>query len=885
MTTTLPVWALLRDGRIVAIRRLTPADEPAAVHFHQDLSEQNTYLRFFHVPHDHGAEIGRRMCRDEDGTGAALGAWLGPDLVGVAQYEVVGGGDADVAFAVADKAHRLGLATLLLEHLAALARLAGVGRFVADVLAENRDMLRVFADAGLPVLRHSDLHTVGVSMELAAGERYAEAVLARDRQAQAASLRHVLNPVSVAVVGASPRPGSTGGSVLANLRRAGYPGNLAAIHPTATDVGGTPAYRSVADVPFTPELAVIAVPAGALAAAIDDCGQAGVRAVVVLTAGLDRAAGAALRDTCRGYGMRLVGPNCLGVANPHAHLDATFAAHPALAGQVGLAVQSGGIGIALTEQLSRLGIGVSSFTSLGDKYDVSATDLLQWWHGDPDTRQAVLYVESFGNPRRFARVAAEVGRKIPVLAVDAGRSAPAQSAAQSHTAAAATPAATREALFAQAGIIALADLADLVGTSALLAWQPYPAGRGVAIVSNAGGAGILAADACADAGLDVPELAAATARQLAELLPTGAATHNPVDATAGASPEQLVRAAEILAADPAVDAVLVLPVPTAQHDMAEITWADLGITQIAIRLDAAERVAGQAAIPRGGSSSGSLVPVYASARDAAVALARVAAYAAWRRRTEQAPVILAGPARGRVREVVRRFLAAHPEGGWLAPDEAVRLVEAAGVPTVPVRVARSAGEAAVAADGAGYPVAVKAIAHGTVHKHHARGVALGLRDSAAVAAAYRDFAARFGADLTGVLVQPMAHGDLELLAGAYSDPVFGPVVAYGLGGTEADALADKQVRLAPLSEVDAAAMVAGIRAAGAYEHAAGGRPVDVAALRAVVTAVAALAEAVPELAELDLNPVLATAGGARAVDAKARLVPVRPYDPYLRSLR
>jgi acyl-CoA synthetase (NDP forming)/GNAT superfamily N-acetyltransferase len=874
-----PVWALLRDGRIVAIRRLAPVDEPAVVSLHAGMSDETTYLRFFHVPHDHGADVGHRICRREDGTGAALGAWLGTELVGVAEYEVIPDGAAEVAFVVADSAHRLGLATLLLEHLAALARARGIRRFVADVLAENRDMLRVFTDAGLPVLRHGDLHTVGVTMELAEGQRYADAVLARDRQAQAASLRHVFEPASVVVVGASPRLGSTGAAVLGNLRHAGYPGQLAVVHPRAGEVLGTPAYPRVADVPFAPELAVLAVPAAALIGAVADCGQAGVRAVVVLTAGLDRAAGAALREACRGYGMRLVGPNCLGVANAHARLDATFGAHPPRAGQVGLAVQSGGIGIALSEQLSRLGIGVSSFASLGDKYDVSATDLLQWWHDDPETRQAVLYVESFGNPRRFARVAAEVGRRIPVLAVDAGRSAQAQSAAASHTAAAATPAATREALFAQAGIIAIADLGDLVATSALLAWQPLPAGRGVAVVSNAGGAGILAADACVDAGLDVPALTAATRAELAALLPAGAAVQNPVDATAGAAPHLLTGAAEILARDPAVHAVLVLPVPTAQHDMTALRWGSVGVAQLGVRLDAAIRVEGQP------DAAGGSVPVYSAARDAAAALARVAGYAEWRRQPRGVPVTLAGPALAKVRELVDRYLAGNPDGGWLGPDEAVRLVRAAGVATVPVRVAHSVEDAVAAADALGYPVAVKAIATGTVHKHHAKGVALGLRAGGAVAAAYRELATRFGASLTGVLVQPMAHGDLELLTGAYSDPVFGPVVAYGLGGTEADALADRQVRLAPLSDPEAAGMVAGIRAATIYERAAGGQPVDVPALRATVTAVAALADAVPELAELDLNPILATATGVHAIDAKARLAPARPHDPYLRSLR
>jgi acyl-CoA synthetase (NDP forming) len=328
-----------------------------------------------------------------------------------------------------------------------------------------------------------------------------------------------------------------------------------------------------------------------------------------------------------------------------------------------------------------------------------------------------------------------------------------------------------------------------------------------------------------------------------------------------------------------VHAVVVLPVPTAQHDMAVVDWACPGPTVLGVRLDRAERATTEP------DADGGRVPVYSSARDAAVALARAARYALWRQQPRPVPVGLATSELTRVRDVVRRFLAEHPDGGWLPPDEAARLVGAAGVPTVPVRLANSGPDAALAADALGYPVVVKAVATGTVHKHHAGGVALGLAGPAAVEAAYRGMATRFGDALAGVVVQPMARGDLELLVGAYGDPVFGPVVAFGLGGTEADALGDRQVRLAPLSEAGAAAMVGGIRAAAAYRHAAGGGPVDVAALRDVVVRVAALADAVPELAELDLNPVLVTASGVHAVDAKARLAPVRPFDPYLRSLR
>ena len=398
---------------------------------------------------------------------------------------------------------------------------------------------------------------------------------------------------------------------------------------------------SVAELPEPVDLAVVAVPAAAVTASRKECGRRGVRALVVITSGLDAAAGAALLAACRQYGMRLVGPNCFGVAVPAIRLDATFGARHPAPGRAGLAVQSGGIGVALLGHLSRLGIGVSSFASLGDKYDVSGNDLLMWWDQDPGTELAVLYLESFGNPRKFARTARRASAAMPVLTVHAGRSQAGQRAAASHTAAAATTLVTREALFAQAGIIATRDIGELLESAALLASQPVPAGGRIAVVSNAGGAGVLAADACADAGLRVAALGPATQRELSRILPRGAVVAGPVDTTAAVTADAFRQCLEQVAADEAVDAVLALTVPTAIADLVPAAAAaDAGKPLVLTVLDQSDAIR---LLPRtpGGPPR---VPAFAYPASAARALAHAVQYGAWRARAARSRARVRRPA-------------------------------------------------------------------------------------------------------------------------------------------------------------------------------------------------------------------------------------------------
>ncbi|MBO0816332.1 MAG: GNAT family N-acetyltransferase, partial [Actinobacteria bacterium] len=490
-------YALLTDGTTVLIRPAHPADTEAVRAMHAAMSPSNLYLRFFSMsPRNADAEA-VRVCRDPGPDHAALLAWLGDRLVGVASYELVPGQDtAEVAFAVPDDLHGRGIATLLLEHLVSVGRERGLRAFTAQALAENRAMLTVFAAAGLPVQRKMADGVIELTFPIPSGDddrtldSYLDSVAARESRADVASLRHLLRPASVAVVGASRRRGTVGREILRNIVVGGFAGAVYPVNPRASSLEGLRCLASVEELPEQVDLAVLAVPAASVVDVAAGCGRRGVRSLVVITSGLG-ASGADLLAVCRRHGMRLVGPNCFGVAVPPLGLDATFAAtHPA-SGAAGLVVQSGGIGISLLEHLSKLGIGVSSFASVGDKYDVSSNDMLTWWEQDGQTKLAVLYVESFGSPRKFARTARRVGQRMPVLTVVGGRSAAGRVAAASHTAAAATPLVTQEALFGQAGIIAVPGLGELVDVAALVATQPLPAGERVAIVTNAGGAGVL----------------------------------------------------------------------------------------------------------------------------------------------------------------------------------------------------------------------------------------------------------------------------------------------------------------------------------------------------------------------------------------------------------
>jgi acyl-CoA synthetase (NDP forming)/RimJ/RimL family protein N-acetyltransferase len=887
-------YALLADGTTAEIRPAGPGDFDAVVRFHQDMSPDHLYLRFFSMSKRAGEQEARRVCRPADADHAALLALLGPQVAGLASYELTGTpGVAEIAFAVADDMHGRGIATLLLEHLVSLGRARGVQAFTATTLPENAAMLRVFADAGLAVRRRLVDDVIELTMPipraaaLGADSAYLDAVANREQRADVASLAPLLAPRSVAVVGASRREGAVGRAILLNIRDAGFKGELFAVNPHAQEIEGVPCVPSVSALPMVPDLVVVAVPPAQVSKVARECGKQGVRGLVVITSGLGVSGDTHLLESCRRYGMRLVGPNCFGVAVPALGLDATFAVRHPEPGVAGLVVQSGGLGIALLEHFSRLGIGVSSFASVGDKMDVSGNDLLMWWEQDGLTKLAVMYLESMGSPRKFARTARRVSPHMPVLTVHAGRSAPGQRAAASHTAAVAAPLITRQALFEQAGIIATASLGALLDTAVLLANQPVPAGRRVAIVTNAGGAGVLAADACVEAGLSVARTGGRTQERLRRLLPHGAAVGGPVDTTAAVGAQQFRDCLLMVAEAPAgrgqgpPDAVIALTVPTAASDLVPVLQEmRLPVPLAAVVLDQSEAIR---VLPATGG--GPAVPAYAYPEGAAGALGRAARYSEWRSRPAGAVPEFPDIRPEDARALVEAFLARLPGGGWLSPGEADDLLRCYGIPVVDSRYATDLTGVLEAVKALGGHVALKADVPGLVHKSEAGAVELDLDGPTETRRALGQLQGRFGDRLSGVLVQAMIPGGIETIIGVVQEPVFGPLVVFGLGGVATEVLGDHAARLAPLTDTDADDLIHEIRAAPLLLGHRGRPAVDVGGLRGTLLRISRLADDLPQVAELDLNPVIARPDGVFAVDARVRVTSHRAADPFLRQLR
>ena len=921
VTARASVYALLTDGTTVEIRPARTDDLPAVQAMHEGMSSNNSYLRFFSLGQLSAEQEAARVCRPSGADHAALLALCSGQIVGVASYEVSGHGpEAEIAIAVPDNMHNRGIGTLLLEHLVSDAGLRGITTFTASVLTQNAEMQRIFTDAGLSARRQLEGGVIEFTCDLPGDDAdprwdpFLDAAADRERSADVASLRHVFQPGSVAVVGASRRMGTVGRAILHNIVTAGYQGPIYAVNPHAAHMEAVRCVASVSALPEPVDLAVIAVPAAAVPAVADECGRRGVKALVVITAGLDTPQGADLLAICRRFGMRLVGPNCFGIAVPSIGLDATFAARHPEPGTAGLVMQSGGLGFALADRLSRLGLGVSSFASIGNKYDISSNDMLMWWQQDGKTKLAVLYIESFGNPRKFARTARHVGRTIPVLTVLAGRSAAGQQAAASHTAAVASPLATKEALFRQAGIIATESLGELLDIAALLATQPVPAGSHVAIVSNVGGAGVLTADSCTEHGLVVHRLSGETRRRLHALVPAGGAVTGPVDTTATVSEDSFRRCLEIVAADRGVDAVIALVLSTAATGdlVSAISSADVSVPLAAVVLDQAEAVrllprapsdaaaAGQAGARAGenagageGENAGGAmtaqptasVPCYADPEMAAQAMALAAGYGAWRARPPGHIHDFGDVATDEARALIQAYLHRSPNGGWLPPDQAAALLACYGIRLTELTPVSSADEAVRVAAGLGGPVVLKADVPGLLHKTDAGAVQLDLRTELEIRRAWRLLTSKFGPRLRQVLLQPMISGGTEVIIGVAQEPIFGPLIIFGLGGVATDVLADHTARLAPLTDTDANELIHSIRSAPLLLGHRGSPAADLAALQETLLRISRLADDLPEIAELDLNPVIARDDGVFAVDTRIRLTPAKPRDLFLRKLR
>jgi acetate---CoA ligase (ADP-forming) len=889
-----PSRVVLRDGTIAILRPTCAHDRAGLRRFFHALSPESRRRRFFSFA-DPAEALVESFCESSDParrmTLVALRQIEGElRPIAVGSYIDLGNRAAEAAFAVADAFHGKGLGTILLERLAALAAANGFRRFEAMVLPENTAMLEVFHESGFEIRSKSDRGCITVLLSLSPTSESVAATERRQALATVASMQPLMAPRAVAVIGASRDAAGIGHRVLNAIVGAQFTGAIYPINPRATELAGLACYPSITDAPRGVDLAVVAVPSPQVIDVVHQCAAAGVKSLIVITAGFaevgaeGRALQQQLLDAVRGHGMRMVGPNCMGLLNTasEVQLNASFSPLVPPTGSVAFSSQSGALGLAILELATERAVGLSSFVSVGNKADVSSNDLLEYWESDAQTSVILLYLESFGNPRRFARLARRIGRSKPIVAVKAGRTGAGSRAAGSHTAALAASDVAVDALFHQAGVIRAETMDDMFDVAACLEAQPLPRGRRVAIVTNAGGPGILAVDACEAGGLTIVPLADATRARLAAFLPPEASLGNPIDMVASATPDAYRQAIETTLTAAETDALIVIYTPVDPRFACDTLQAIRDGVAAGRREGATGKpvlaclMAGHGR-PLPLAVGSERVPSYGFPENAARALAKAAAYAEWRARP---PALLWNFEDIRVddaRAVCRQALAARG-GGWLTGDEVGAVLGAFGVPLAAGMLAHSAEEAAASARVLGYPVVAKLASRRVQHKSDIGAVRLNLTSDSAVRRAFGDIMARgrnvaTERDIDGVLIQPMIAGGVETMIGIVDDPLFGPLVAFGLGGIHVEILGDVRFRVGPLTDRDADELLHEIKGLPLLEGYRGHPPADLDALRDLLLRVSRLAVDIPEIVELDLNPVLAMSpgNGCRIVDARVRV--------------
>ncbi|HEY3683902.1 MAG TPA: GNAT family N-acetyltransferase [Streptosporangiaceae bacterium] len=874
---------VLSDGGTAHLRPITPADAELLQEFHGRLSPETIYFRFFApYPRLSARDIARFTTVDYDNR-VALIATIGGEMIAVVRYDRITPDEAEVAFLVEDAHQGRGLASIMLEHLAAAAQERGVKRFIADTLPENRRMINVFREVGYTAQQRFDEGVIRLTLDLAPTDTFTEVLQAREHRAESRSIARLLTPASIAVIGAGRDRGSAGHTVLRHLLKSGFTGPVHPVNPAHRSVAGVRAYPTVADVPDDVDLAVITVPADTVATVVEQCAAKGVHALIVVSAGFGEAGPEgrerqdALVRTARAGGMRVVGPNCLGIANtdPDVAMNATLAPAAPPRGPVGFFSQSGALGIALMQHVTERGLGLSSFVSAGNRADVSGNDLLQYWEEDAATEVVLLYLESLGNPRKFTRLCRRISRSKPIVAVKSGgtmQGVPLGHAAQALT----LPDHAVSELFAQAGVVRVDDISQMFDVAQLLAYQPLPGGARVAIVGNSDALGVLAEDACLRAGLE---------------------PHRPVDLGPGATAGELAAALSGLAADDTVDAVVAgfIPAVGAEiapgHDGHAGRIAGSDDVAAAVRRSAAElaragkplvttylglrglpeelRVTDGGADPRRGS-----VPSYPTPEEAVRALSHAAAYAAYRRNPAGRPAALPG-----IDTEAARALIAGADvsaGALLGPDDTDRLLACYGVGVWPVIAVDSADAAEAAAERLGYPVVLKTVAPHLRHRADVFGVRPDLAHAAEVRRAYDLMVAELGPDAAPV-VQRMARRGVPTSVTAGEYRTFGAVVSFGIAYPTTELLGDRAYRLAPLTDVDAAHMVRSVRAAPLLFGHRGTEAVAVSGLEDLLLRVSRLVDDLPEVARLELDPVVAGPDSVAVLDASVRLA--RPDGP------
>ena len=878
--------AVMRSGETIRIRPIAPSDRDVLQAMVKGLSRQSTYFRFFRVKEELEPEELDTFTQLDYHRDMAFVAIREGRLVGVGRYNTTLDDPtiAEAAFAVADDYQQQGIGTLLLYRLTAYARTQGITGFRAHLLADNHVMMRVFRASGYGVNRHLDegVYTVGFPTE--ESEESTSVRDDREQRAAAQSMMPLMAPQSVAVIGASRNASSIGGRLFNNLINGDFSGPVYPVNPTSPVVRSVAAYPTILDIPGNVDLAFIVIPSKYVIPTVKQCIEKGVRALVVISAGFSEVGGAGteleaeLLDLVRSVGIRMVGPNCMGLLNtdPAISLDGQFGPIRPPRGNVALSSQSGALGLAILDYTARHNIGISTFVSVGNLADVSGDDLLLYWEDDPSTDVILLYMESFGNPRRFARFARRIARKKPIVAVKSGRTASGARAASSHTGSLASLDVAVDALFHQTGVIRVDTLEELFDVTSLLSNEPIPKGRRVGIVTNAGGPAILAVDGLESRGLEVPVISEELQEKLRGFLSAEAAVKNPIDMIAAAGATEYRNVLEAMLEADEFDAVIAIHIPASPEGVAEIqsTIRDVGErhdadkTFLAVFMQSG-KVSDDAPNVRSG------VPEFAFPERAARALYDAVRYGEWLEQPEGEIPEFTDLDPDRARAALDAALATmDEEGDWLDPDTVDTVLESYGLRVPASSVVATEDEAIASAAAIGGPVVLKVISPSALHKSDVGGVVLDVEGDDAVSAAYRQVTAAVP-DPEGVLLQEYVSGGHEILIGMVEDPNFGPLVVFGLGGVFVELIGDVAFRIHPLTDLDVDEMIASVKSARLLEGYRGGEAGDVDAVKAALLRVSALIEDIPEMVEMDMNPVkVGTPGeGVRVVDARIKVKP------------
>lgn len=880
---------VLKDGSLVHVRPVSANDRELLIHFIESLSEKT--LELFSLNTMDLQKVVNKLIPGENQF--ALLALREEMAIGHAIYTVSLSFKAEPIVVVADAYQSKGLGTILLGQLTQAATAAGISEFEAHVAPENAPILQVLRELGFPTVLKSEPGSIHITFPASLLPDAVAHFEQREGAAAIAAMKKFFQPRGIAVIGASRQRGGISGELFQNLLESNFQGPVYPVNAKTDVVQSVVAYRSVLDCPGPVDLAFIVVPAKVVVTVARECAQKGVQALVVISAGFAEAneSGALLQEElvaiCREAGMRLIGPNCMGIVNtdPEISINGQFSPYNPNPGKIGFLSQSGALGIAIIDYANRLGLGMSTFVSVGNKADISGNDLIQYWEKDEKTNLILLYLESFGNPRKFSRLARRIGRKKPIIAVKGGRSTAGFRATQSHTGAlVAASDITVDALFRQAGVIRTDVLAEMFDVAALLTTQPIPRGNRVAIITNAGGAGILAADACENRGLKVPELSFDTKSKLKEFLSPAAGFGNPVDMVASATSSDYAKTIRAVANDPNVDTMIVIFIPPMVVRPEEVAEEILkAAKELDGRIPIISTFMASHGTPEILSDGQTHIPSYPFPEAAARALSRAVQYGEWLAKPEGNIVRYSRCQRESGVAIIANALR---EGErWLTPEETEELLNCYGIPLVKTLHATTPEEAGQAANKFKGKVALKAVAPELVHKTEAGAVLLDLAGEVETKKAAEEMLKELeavGIKGTGFIIQQMVPSGIEMIVGVTHDPVFGPILACGAGGVLVELLKDVAVRITPLTDRDASEMIQSLKTFLVLNGYRGGPRYDVNALEQLILRVSAMVDDIHEIAELDLNPVivLPEGEGVSLVDARIRVAEALPPLPF-----